>query len=144
MSMFCSKIKAVRELRFEPIPTRPIAVVRAVSHEGVTAMLGKDNRIYTNAVEKNTCYGNTTEFRSNLFHCCLKLGVLSARAVKEHNEYEAKLAKQRDDRWAAERLFTASNELGLMLTVSQLLAIRRILPSIGKNANPLGRGFVNR
>lgn len=52
MSGLQSKFDKISDLRFEPLPTKAVDVVKMVKVGNCTAALGKNGVIYTNAVAR--------------------------------------------------------------------------------------------
>lgn len=127
MSRFESKFESIESLRFSPVPRTPIAVVKAVSYDRTTAMLGVDGRIYTDAVQENVCYTNTTGRHADLFRCCKKLRVLSSNVIQQHIALEAKRNEKSHRQWAARQMSGAAKDLGLALTKAQAAAVKALL-----------------
>lgn len=128
MSSFSSKIESIRNLWFEPMPATPINVVKAVRTYETSAVLGADGKIYSNCIVKRVCYGNTAGRHIDLFHCCRKLGVLSAKVIKEHLDQQATAAKRRERSWAAAQLRDTAKTLGVALSPQQKRVIKAANP----------------
>ena len=125
MSTFASKFESIENLRFEPIPSRPIAVVKAVKCGYATAMLGADGCIYTDRIDKSSYYSATGGTHLDLFRCCKKLGVLSPTVIQQHIDAEAKRSLRHLRRWRANQMEGAAKDLGLSLTKAQVKAINK-------------------
>lgn len=123
MSGFSSRFKSIEHVQFEPIPARPVSVVRAVRFDRTSAILGSDGVIYTDAVSTHVRYNGASSRHADLFKCCVKLRVLSANVVRQHNEIEDARSKTRHARWSALQVKERGKELGLRFTKAQQTTI---------------------
>jgi hypothetical protein len=122
MSTICSKIESIDRLWFEPFSAKAVKVVKACAVDTTIVAIGEDGKIYTNGVIKRiaySCHGDEGKI-SRVLDGCIKLGVLSASAVRQHKSDVAARAKKREMRWAADQIEDYANRLGISFTDEQL------------------------
>jgi len=127
MSGFESRFESIEELKFHPVPRRPIPVVKAVSFDRTTAILGADGCIYTDAVGECVHYSNTSGRHADLFRCLKKLRVLSPKVIEQHLAIEKRNQDLSHKRWMAHQMMDAVKGLGLRLTKQQSATIEVVL-----------------
>lgn len=114
-----SKVDSVGALRFLPIGVKPFKVTRAVRVDNVVVFLDDRGRIYSSEVSDRVSYSIGFKGLQKTFAACVKLGVLTAAAVREHKDHTTLEAARRDRSYAAQSLGNAARELGLKLTKAQ-------------------------
>lgn len=89
--------------------------------------IGENGKIYTNGVQARvaySCHGNDGRI-ADVLEGCIKLGVLTASAVRQHkNDVQARLDK-RDKKWAADQIKTYAERLGIEFSASQVEIIEK-------------------
>lgn len=124
MSTICSKIDSIDNLWFEPFPTKPVATVKVCRVENIVVALGANGKIYTNGVQERVAYTGGHDGRLGyVLSGCIKLGVLTAKAVKQHKDDCIERQRKRDHKWNVEQLQTYTERLGIGLTPDQLKTI---------------------
>lgn len=121
MSSIGSKVEAVEQLFFRPIPSKPINVERVVRVGNTTTFVDTAGNVYSTGVDKNCHYaiGRNSTALSNTLAGCIKLGLLTKEAVKKHEEYNALVHAKRLRKYSANALRINAFELGLKLTKAQ-------------------------
>jgi len=122
MSGFESKIDALKKLRFEPFSAKVVDVVKMIQVESTIVALGANGTIYSTAVKERLwywCHGDTGAL-SHTLDGCIKLGVLTALAVKEHKDSVTAWNKKRTEKYQAEYVLENAEKLKIKLTAAQL------------------------
>lgn len=134
MSIIISKVETLNQLRFEPITAKVVKVVKMTRvNDRTTVVLGENGTIYTNGVQANIGYGGGHHGKlSDVIDGCVKLGLLSAAAAKEHKDWRAGQSERNEKRCAARNIKGYAVKLGLRLTAKQLEIVQIALDSESK------------
>jgi len=117
--------KNLGNIMFLPMPVGPVDVIKAITRNGVIAMIGAEGGIYTNAVLE-PCIFDINQLRHlDLFLCCHRLGVLSPHACKQG--LEATKNRKRNLRYRALSMHESAKWLGIKLTKQQAERVHEIL-----------------
>lgn len=120
MSTIISQVSSIYALRFEPLPSHPLKNARFIRVDRTVLVQSSTGQLYTDAVHSGMAYSNAHDGRfESLLKACIKLGVLTPAAVKEHTAACAERAKRRDDAYAAAKVLAGAKELGIKLTKAQ-------------------------
>lgn len=119
MSSLWSKIDSINELIFEPFRARVVKVEKACAIDGSIVALGTNGVIYWSGARKRVSYSFTSRSMENALKGCIKLELLSEKAVQEHMEWDRQRKEKRDQYYAADNLEDYAKILGLKLTKSQ-------------------------
>jgi hypothetical protein len=113
-----SKVDGLRNLEFHAIPTRPLAIARAVRSEKCIVLMDEAGRVYTSQVTSSVYWRNDRQMRHTL-DCLIKMGALSESAIVEHRAAREadELAQQR--KWAARAVLDGAKTLGLSFNKTQ-------------------------
>ena len=89
MSRLNSKLDNINQLRLEPIPGgKAIKAVKVARVDSTIVVLAENGTIYSNAVSAGVSYpathGRDGLRLGRMLDACIKLGVLTAKAVKAH------------------------------------------------------------
>lgn len=131
MSRLNSKLDSINELRLEPIPGgKAIKAVKVARVDSTIAVLGEDGTIYSNSVEAHFSYpvthGREGMRLGRVLDACIKLGVLSAKAVAAHKA-DAKARQEREQRrCAAQAMLSNAADAGVKLTARQQAQLEQI------------------
>lgn len=130
MSRLNSKLDSINELRLEPLPGgKALKAVKVARIDTTIVALGEDGTIYSNSVQSHFSYPATHAREGmrlgRVLDACIKLGVLSAKAVKEHKA-DAKARQDREERkYAASDVLSSAAKAGLKLTEKQLATLEQ-------------------
>lgn len=139
MGSLISNVPKIRDLRFYPIPNRPLKVQKAIRIDNVTIILGQDDRLYVEGqLAGRYCFthGNWP-WLDGTMRALLKLGVLIQEEVDEHLEWNRLYSEFRDRRNAAERLLDNAETAGIKLTAYQR---RKIEAQLNETSASVTRG----
>lgn len=140
MSWIISKVESIEALRFEPFPTKPVNLAKMVRiGERVVVAVDERGRVFSTQVLKGVSYslGSSSSLDSTL-EGCIRLGVLSAAAVRAHRAHNEKIGKERLDQSYAHQLGASLRALGLKPSKLQHAAAVKALGG-GKSAASLAR-----
>lgn len=118
-------------ISIRPIPTKPIAVAKAVRVGSTTVFIDDKNCIYCSSIKDGFAYpmsyANRQQFQ-DLYRGLVKLGVIPKKDVEAHLTEADAIAKKQTAKWAAEALRKDAKTLGLKLTVAQQRLIDDLAP----------------
>jgi hypothetical protein len=120
-----SKIDEIAQLRFHPLPVRPIAVERAVRSGETYVVIGKDGKIYTSEVARHV-YWTTVDRKAETIACLIKLNMLSPRALAQHRAADQVEAKARAKKYAASVILDNADGAGIKLTATQIRKLETV------------------
>jgi len=112
-----SPVAAICDLRFEPFPTKPRPIAKVVHVSGVTIGVTAQGVIYSSEVRKACHYSH--DYLHRTLAGCIKLGLLSEAALKEHKDYSDAQHRASMVRYHVGEVIDAAKPLGLKLTASQ-------------------------
>lgn len=117
MSRICSKVQSLNDLIFEPITAKPVAVTKVVNVNGtiVAVDANNSNKIHTTGVVGHCAYSFHDEDGSRIGRVlagCIKLRVLSAGAVKKHQDHVSAGKAARDLAWNTKQFLDYAKTLG--------------------------------
>ncbi len=119
------------DIRVEPIPTKPLAVARAVRVGSTTVFVDTKDRIYCTGIQDGfsftTAWANRRQFQ-DLYTGLVKLGVIPKADAATHLAEAAAIAKKIDDKQAAESLRRDATRVGLKLTADQARLLNALSP----------------
>lgn len=119
------------DIRVEPIPTKPLAVARAVRVGSTTVFVDAKDRIYCTGIQDGfsftTAWANRPQFQ-DLYAGLVRLGVIPKADAATHLAEAAAIAKKLDARRAAEALRKDAARCGLKLTVAQTRLLNTLAP----------------
>lgn len=128
MTTICSKIDSIDRLWFEPIPAKAVAVKKIVRvGDRTTVAVGENGKIYTNGVQSRvaySCHGNDGRI-ADVLDGCIKLGVLTANAVRQHKSDVQSRLDKREKKWAAEHITSYAEKLGIEFSAEQIKVIEK-------------------
>lgn len=130
MSRLNSKLHSINELRLEPLPGgKALKAVKVARIDSTIVALGEDGTIYSNSVEAHFSYpvthGREGMRLGRVLDACIKLGVLSSKAVAAHKA-DAKARQEKDARkFAAIAVLESATEACVKLTAKQLATLER-------------------
>ena len=117
-----SKIRDINNLSISSLPTRPVAIKKAVRVFDTIVMVGEDGALYASGIKDGSYLyrdgqigTRTAEIMSGLG----RLGVLSKEAVAQHCALNEKIKAEERKRWAARYVLDRAADAGLNLTASQ-------------------------
>lgn len=119
-----SKVDDISKLCIYAIPTRPVSVVTAARHDasGTVVLLDDKGKVYSSQVRRGTFWTNTNRMRGTI-ELLIRMGLLTAKAVKQHEDAEVMASILADRKDAADGLLQDARTLGLRLTNAQIKAI---------------------
>lgn len=130
MSTLNSKLDSIKQLSLEPIPgDKALKAVKVARIDSIIVALGEDGTIYSNSVQSHLSYavphGCEGMRLGRVLDACIKLGVLSAKAVKEHKA-DAKARRDREERrYAASTVLSSVAKAGVKLTAKQIATLEQ-------------------
>lgn len=125
MSHILSPIEDINRITIEPFPTnRQVRGARVVRIDRVVVAVDEKGQIYSTQVLSCCAYVFGANMEATL-KGVQRLGLLSAKAAKQHNDMVALMAAKDERRWAANTIANVAKTLGLKLTNAQLGAIER-------------------
>ena len=119
MSRLFSKIDAIENLQFEPLRAKPVKALKAVCQNGTTVILGADGVIYLPHITSRVYYPSSNRSLSDALDACIKMGVLTDKAVAEHRADEAARQVREENRYCAEYIVGYAQTLGVQFTKAQ-------------------------
>jgi hypothetical protein len=119
MSRLLSKIDAIEKLWFEPLRAKPVKALKAVYQNGTTVILGADGVIYLPRITKRIYYQFSNRSLGDALDACIKMGVLTDKAVAEHRANEAALQAKKENAYCAEYIVSNAQTLGIQFTKAQ-------------------------
>jgi len=128
-----SQVKSLNALRINPMPSKPLRDARAVRVPSTGTVVAIDARgnIYSTQVASAARRNNYRDLGAGRIRSTIeglvKLGALSAVAVREHQAIIKREAELGNRRASAESLLEDVRELGLKLTRSQLIKVELAL-----------------
>lgn len=122
-----SEIQSIANLRFNPLPLKPqkmLAAVRVPKGSGnVYVFVDAKGNIYSTEVRDRMSYSPMSNMEATLTGC-MRLGLLSASAVREHESLRKTEQCRRDKKFAASQIDEHAQILGLVLTKAQRAKIK--------------------
>lgn len=125
MSKLFSKIDDIAKLTFEPIRARVIIASKAVNSNGTTVILGANGTLYCSGIKTRLAYQNTTRNLSAALDACIKMGLLTEKAVAQHRADEKAYFAKRARQWAADSIQSNAETLGIKFNQAQLKIINQ-------------------
>ena len=119
MSKLFSKIDEIQKLQFEPLRAKPVKVLKAVCQNGTTVVLGVDGAIYLTRITSRVYYQSTNRALSDALDACIKMGVLTDKAVAEHRANEAANQVKKENSYCAKYIVGHAETLGIQFTKAQ-------------------------
>lgn len=127
MTMLISKIDSINNLVFNPLKSKPIRALKAVKQNGTTVILGADGEIYLNSIKSRVAYNFTNRSLSDALDACIKMRVLSDKAVAEHRSNEAAREVNQEAMHCAKYISEHAKILGVAFTKAQQKIIDKAL-----------------
>jgi len=118
-SYLYSKIDSIHKLTFEPLRARVVKVIKACNINGTTVILGANGVIYCSGIKNRLAYSFTPRSLENALQACIKMGLLSDKAVQQHLDEEKERWGKSKRGYAAKEIVDAAKCLGIKLTKSQ-------------------------
>ena len=119
MSKLFSKIDEIQKLQFAPLRAKPVKVLKAVCQNGTTVVLGVDGAIYLTRITSRVYYQSTNRSLSDALDACIKMGVLTDKAVAEHRANEAAYQVKKENSYCAKYIVDHAETLGIQFTKAQ-------------------------
>ncbi len=132
MSRLNSKLESINQLHLEPIPGgKAIKAVKVARIDTTIVVLGQDGTIYSNSVQSRISYpvehAREGMRLGRLLDACIKLDVLSSKAVAEHKA-DAKAKHDRSSRReAAKSMLSDAATAGVKLTAKQIAQLEQAI-----------------
>lgn len=120
MSYIRSKIDDINKLRFEPIPGGGAMKAMQVARvDNTIVVLGADGVVYTNHVSKGLSYSGEGHRLESVLMGCIKLKLLTASAVRQHQAIIQDRREKMECEYAANDILSGAEKLKLRLTNAQ-------------------------
>lgn len=129
MSTIQSKFDDISKIRFEPLTAAVVAVVKLTRVDRTVVALGANGTVYTDGVSAHCYYHDGHEGKlSRVLDGCVKLRLLTAKAVEQHKAATKARSDKAHNEWAAESIIDNAKDLGLNLTAAQQAKLASYLP----------------
>ncbi len=119
-----SNVKSLSRLLIHPIPVKPVLVNAAVRIEDTVVLVDLSGKVFSNKMTSRNYFGRGSK-APNLFKALVRLGLVTAADIKQHEtEVEADLAA-RNRRSSSQWILDEAGRAGLKLSPKQRAQLQR-------------------